>query len=156
MELIAWLDLAATLHKTKQEVQEGTTSTEFNDWRVWARERHNRWNPLYDYLARLTAWVARGVDPDGDYETNKFIIKYDFSTPKPLTEEDKQAKIANSKAAWGMIINASRHVGKGSKIKKRPLPAKVKAATAALKAKRAKEEREARKAKQDGDKRRRT
>jgi len=96
-EKLGWFRLASHLHSPIQLVKKRTSSTDFVDWIVYLNEEPNRFNPLFMYIAQLTAELRRSWVTSAHakkVKTEDFIIK--FVDKKEVVKQKAKA----SKKAW--------------------------------------------------------
>lgn len=124
-----WLIVAHKLGMSLKRCKAETTPADLALWLAFFQEEPNHFNALHYYLAQICqvlAQVNSAKQSDANrITTNQFLLKFNTeSEKKELTDEEKQAKIANSKNFWKLLTGTK--TGKTA----RPLPAKVVQATA--------------------------
>lgn len=84
------------LGKTLQEVQRGTTSSEFAQWRAFLEKDLKEPTREEIYLAQIAAEVAKaGFNRPRRYRTEDFILKFELKGAEP-----ERSSIETSKAYW--------------------------------------------------------
>lgn len=97
------MKLADRLKKCLQEVQRGTTSSEFTMWKVYMEQDINAFHPEYYYLAQIACEIRRVLSKHPNkFKTKDFLIKFQFAgqDKKPPTKEEIERRMALSKAYW--------------------------------------------------------
>ena len=83
-----------------------TTSSEFADWQEYmAQEEEHGFHRLDHYFAQLTCEVVRSrVKDPNSVKPQQFMLTFRREKPKaaPVSRKEAKARIAASKAAWGM------------------------------------------------------
>ena len=105
-EKLGWFRLASHLHSPIQLVKRTTSSTDFVDWMVYLNEEPNRFNPLFMYIAQLTAelrrsWVTSAYAKNT--KTEDFLIK--FVDKKEVIKQ----KVQQSKKAWFSFLGMNKN-----------------------------------------------
>ena len=105
-EKLGWFHLASHLHSPIQLVKRTTSSTDFVDWMVYLNEEPNRFNPLFMYIAQLTAelrrsWVTSAYAKKT--RTEDFIIE--FVDKKEVIKQ----KVQQSKKAWFSFLGVNKN-----------------------------------------------
>ena len=105
-EKLGWFRLASHLHSPIQLVKRTTSSTDFVDWMVYLNEEPNRFNPLFMYIAQLTAelrrsWVTSAYAKNT--KTEDFLIK--FVDKKEVIKQ----KVQQSKKAWFSFLGVNKN-----------------------------------------------
>lgn len=101
------MDLASHLHKSLQQVQQETTSSEFVLWMVYLRELPNRFNAQYQYLAQIAYYIALSLPwkRKPKFKLKDFLMKFTWSRGAADAQdfETREAQMNASKAyfaAW--------------------------------------------------------
>ncbi len=97
-----WHHLAERLGMSLQRVKRETTSTEFVAWMIYFNDEVNHPTRQDHYLAQIAFEVHRANSSKPNSVTLKdFLLKPGKpTTTKPLTEEEKELRMQQSKAFW--------------------------------------------------------
>ena len=121
-EYWAWYDLAYELKLPIQVCRELHTTADFNDWLVYLEKRREcdllRVTPEHHYLAQIAAEIVRSNISDlatvRKSSSEDFLLKFVPAAnsvpeqPQELTEEQRQARINQSKWAWMALFGGAR------------------------------------------------
>ena len=96
-----------------QRCQRETSSTEFADWQRFFEQDLTFPRREEYYLAQIAAEVRRTIAKDPKaVAASEFLLKFDArgkareATDEEVTDEDHEASLARSKAAWLAIVKA--------------------------------------------------
>lgn len=102
-ERLAWWQMADRLGMSLQRCQRETTSTEFLEWLEYVEQDIETPKRMDFYLAQIAAEIRRGVARNpNSVKLEHFLLNLTLKGKRrePLTETEKQMRMANSKAAW--------------------------------------------------------
>ena len=106
-ERLAWWQMADRLGMSLQRCQRETTSTEFLEWLEYVEQDVEVPQRMDFYLAQIAAEIRRSmVRNPNSVKLENFLLNLTLRSKqhKPLTETEKQMRMARSKAAWYAVL----------------------------------------------------
>lgn len=126
--------LSLRLHTPYRRLQKELSSTDFVLYQVFLKEEMNYSKVENYYLAQIAAEMRRFVSKDPSKpKTEDFLLKFTMDGPEEEREETEaefQLRMEMIKAPWLAMAGYSKKQPNKKKSTLRPLPDKVKKATA--------------------------